>query len=95
MCTINLTFSDAIISKALPTLKSNQEIRDWMQQVIENALIKEVDMINAEKKNQKKYDMSFFDCFDNGAWDKETRSANEIAQELHDSRVNERPSVEF
>lgn len=91
MCTINLTFSDAIISKALPTLKTNQEIKDWMQQVIEKALNKEADMIDAEKKKHQDYDMSFFDCFDNGAWDNDPRSANEIAQELHDSRVNERP----
>lgn len=95
MCTINLTFSDAIISKALPTLKTKQEIKDWMQQVIEKALIKETDMIEAKKNHRQEYDMSFFDCFDNGAWDNESRSANEIAQELHDSRVNERPSIEF
>lgn len=39
-------------------------------------------------------DMSFFDCFDNGAWADDPRSSDEIAAELHDSRENDRQIVE-
>lgn len=42
---------------------------------------------------EKKYDMSFFDRFDND-WSDDTRDSHEIANELHDARVNDRPVIE-
>ena len=35
-----------------------------------------------------------FDCFDDGGWDEDPRSAHEIADELHDRRVSNRQIIE-
>ncbi len=45
-----------------------------------------------EKYEEMKYDMSFFDRFDND-WGDDPRDSNEIAAELHDARVNDRPEI--
>lgn len=53
--------------------------------------------INTAMRTEKpagKCDMSFFDCFDGGGWADDPRSANEIADELHDNRINTRQSIE-
>ena len=42
----------------------------------------------------QKTEAHIFDCFDGGGWASDPRDSNEIADELHDSRVSERPSVE-
>ena len=45
-----------------------------------------------EKVEEKKYDMSFFNRFDND-WSDDPRDSHEIAAELHDARVNDRPEI--
>ncbi len=45
-----------------------------------------------EKPEGKKYDMSFFDRFDND-WSDDPRDSHEVAAELHDARVSERPEI--
>lgn len=45
-----------------------------------------------EHAEGKKYDMSFFDRFDND-WSDDPRDSHDIAAELHDARVNDRPEV--
>lgn len=49
-----------------------------------------VELRNNEE--EKKYDMSFFDRFDND-WSDDPRDSHEIASELHDARVNDRPEI--
>ena len=44
------------------------------------------------KADEKKYDMNFFNRFDND-WSDDPRDSHEIAAELHDARVNERPEI--
>ena len=43
-------------------------------------------------KKEEKEDMSFFDRFDND-WSDDPRDSHEIADELHDNRVNTRPNL--
>jgi len=50
------------------------------------------DAVKIEEKTTQ-YDMSFFDRFDCD-WSDDTRDSHEIANELHDARVNERPNIE-
>lgn len=45
------------------------------------------------EKPAGEYDMSFFDCFDGDGWADDPRSANEIADELHDNRINTRQTI--
>ncbi len=45
-----------------------------------------------DKPEEKKYDMSFFDRFDND-WSDDPRDSHEIAADLHDSRINDRPEM--
>lgn len=81
MCTINMTF-EVPDSKTIDVEALKEHIRDIVNVIIARPNLqktKSVDMV------EQKYDMSVFDCFSgNFGGD---RDANDIADELHDSRV--------
>ncbi len=49
--------------------------------------------LDSEEIEQTVNDMSFFDRFDND-WSDDPRDSHEIADELHNARVNDRPFIE-
>ena len=88
MCTVNMSFE-------VPDTKHiDIEALKHQMNAFFHVIISTPSIIMPEKTEKQKYDMSFFDCFDGGGWADDPRSANEIADELHDSRVNNRPIIE-
>lgn len=84
MCTVNMTFE-------VPETKhiNIEALKKQMYSYLEFIL----SMPNIEEKTEeRKYDMSFFNRFDND-WSDDPRDSHEIATELHDARVNERPEI--
>lgn len=83
MCTINMTF-EVPESKHIDIEALKKQMHSYLEFILS--------MTDIEKKDEKKYDMSFFNRFDND-WSDDSRDSHEIASELHDARVNNRPEI--
>lgn len=84
MCTINMTF-EVPETKHINIEALKRQMHSYLEFILS--------MPSPEEKiEEKKYDMSFFDRFDND-WSDDPRDSHEIAAELYDTRVNERPEI--
>ena len=84
MCTINMTF-EVPEAKHIDIEALKKQMHSYLEFILSMPNI-------AEQPEEKKYDMSFFDRFDND-WSDDPRNSHEIAAELHDARVNDRPEI--
>ena len=84
MCTINMTF-EVPETRHINIEALKKQMHSYLEFILSMPAIE-------EKVVEKKYDMSFFDRFDND-WSDDPRDSHEIAEELHDARINERPEI--
>lgn len=86
MCTINMTF-EVPETKHINIEALKKQMHSYLEFILSmpNLTTKEDDDIDEKH---------IFDCFDGGGWAEDPRSAHEIADELHDSRVSNRPMIE-
>lgn len=84
MCTINMTF-EVPETKHINIEALKKQMHSYLEFILSMHDIE-------ERVEKEKYDMSFFDRFDND-WSDDPRDSHEIAAELHDARVNERPEI--
>lgn len=84
MCTINMTF-EVPETKHIDIEALKKQMHSYLEFILSMKNIE-------EKDDKKKYDMSFFNRFDND-WSDDSRDSHEIAAELHDARVNNRPET--
>ncbi len=89
MCTLNMTF-EVPDTRTIDLESIKSQIQAFFNKLIELPADKTMP-ITKDTKIAK--DMSFFDRFDND-WSDDPRDSHEIADELHDARVNERPFIE-
>lgn len=84
MCTVNMTF-EVPETKHIDIEALKKQMYSYLEFILSMPNI-------AEKTEDKEYDMSFFDRFNND-WSDDPRDSHEIAAELHDARINERPEI--
>lgn len=87
MCTVNMTFEvPETMHINIDALKHqmNEFFRVLISTptIVQSETIKDID------------EQHIFDCFDNGGWAEDPRSAHEIAEELYNGRLNDRPIIE-
>lgn len=84
MCTINMKF-EVPETKHINIEALKKQMHSYLEFLLSTPNIE-------DKPEEKKYDMSFFDRFDND-WSDDPRDSHEIAADLHDSRINDRPEM--
>lgn len=75
MCTINMTF-EVPESRHINIEALKKQMHSYLEFILSTPNIE-----MPGKEEEKKYDMSFFDCFDGGGWADDPRSASEIADD--------------
>ncbi len=89
MCTLNMTF-EVPDTRTIDLESIKSQIQAFFNKLIELPAEKTMPIV---KENKIANDMSFFDRFDND-WSDDPRDSHEIADELHNARVNDRPFIE-
>lgn len=85
MCTVNMTF-EVPESKHIDIEALKRQMRSYLDFILSTPSVTVHDTSVDEEH--------IFDCFDGGGWAEDPRSAHEIADELHNNRVNTRPIIE-
>lgn len=85
MCTINMTF-EVPESRHINIDALKHQMNGFFRLLISMPNIEQVEN-NADEQH-------VFDCFDGGGWAEDPRSVHEIADELYNGRLSERPTIE-
>lgn len=86
MCTINMKF-EVPETKHINIEALKKQMHSYLEFLLSTPNLKQKDEDEVDEKH-------VFDCFDGGGWADDPRDSHEIADELHDSRVNNRPLIE-
>lgn len=85
MCTVNMTF-EVPETKHINIEALKKQMYGYLEFILSMPSITE-----QEEEVDEKH---VFDCFDGGGWAEDPRSAHEIADELYEGRVSNRPMIE-